>query len=127
MLKIVDSSSPPVIQAKPDSEQFSNNNVTVVIELTNKTRPKAPYVVTVVPREEEMQYAQLIIGSEDTEIQLTVLYNVQYNVSVTAIICGHRHESSNKIALHYGEDIHDRLHKIHFAVVLTNFGYFFYS
>ena len=96
----IGSRNPPVIQAKPDSEEFSSSNVTVVIEVTNETRPEASYIVNVLPNMEEMQ---LFIEPEDVEIQLSVLYNIQYYISVTATICGHRYESSNTIALYYGE------------------------
>ena len=71
----------------------------MVIEVTNETRPEASYFVNVLPNMEEMQF----IEPEDVETQLSVLYNIQYYVSVTATICGHRYESSNTIALYYGE------------------------
>ena len=71
----------------------------MVIEVTNETRPEASYFVNILPNMEEMQF----IEPEDVETQLSVLYNIQYYVSVTATICGHRYESSNTIALYYGE------------------------
>ena len=74
------------------------------MELTNETRPEATYDVSVLPRVEEMQF--IAIGPEDNEIQLTVLYNVPYYVSVTATTCGYRDETSNTIALYYSEYIH---------------------
>ena len=72
------------------------------MELTNKTRPEASYDVSVLPRVEGMQF----IGPEDNEIQLTVLYNMPYYVSVTATTCGYRHETSNMVALYYSKYIH---------------------
>ena len=73
------------------------------MELTNKTRPEASYDVSVLSDVEGMQF--IAIGPEDNEIQLTVLYNVPYYVSVTATTCGYRHETSNMVALYYSEYI----------------------
>ena len=53
------------------------------------------YTVTAIPETEHMSFIM------STRVQLVMLYNTQYNVTVTAMLCGHSNATSN-LMFYYG-------------------------
>ena len=62
--------------------QFGSDAVTLVLEWTQEN--SYSYNISAVP-----QVAMIYIGN--TSIQLTVPYNMLFNVSITALLCGQNH------------------------------------
>ena len=75
------------------SEEFGADNVTVTVEWTQEEG--AMYRIIIVPQEP-------MTFTGDSSIQLTLLYNTNYRVSVEAALpC--QHQAHGHIMLFYGE------------------------
>ena len=85
--------SPSVIL---NSEKFSDENVTVTLEMDNNMLHYnlSTYYVNAVPE-------PLMIITEYSIIQLVVSYNVPYLVNIVATLCGQN--TTVVMNLHYGE------------------------
>ena len=82
----------PGVIIRPDMIYFGNDSFTVILEW-----PKfscETYSVATVP---EAVYTSFNMS---TSVQLLMLYNIQYNVSVTATLCGQR--STANLIIYYG-------------------------
>ena len=83
------------------SEKFKNNGVTVTIEWTEESSHYLYNIINVMPQ--PAMEPVFSIGS--TTAELNVLYDVEYNVTITAIpLCGRKNVTST-IQLLYGECI----------------------
>ena len=78
---------------------FGNDNVTVTLELSQHSGET--YNVITVPEPIRMNF----IASNRSKVQLVLLYNTQYNVTVTATLCGHSN-ATNFTTIHYGIIVH---------------------
>ena len=76
-----------------ESEQFGTESVTANLEWEQEVDDIVFYDVNVIPH-----VAIRFTGS--TNVQLTLSYNTQYNVSVVATLCGKN--TTDIIGLHYG-------------------------
>ena len=76
------------------SEEFRADDITVTLELSGESR--VPYSVSVVP-----QVDVVVTGS--TIVQLTVLYNIQYNVSIATSLCEQSYRYTTVHRLVYGK------------------------
>ena len=63
------------------SEQFRADNVTIILEWSQDNYGTLSYHVSVTPQVD-------IRFTGSTSVQLTVSYNILYNVSVVATLCG---------------------------------------
>jgi hypothetical protein len=72
---------------------FGADNFTVSLEWSQFSGET--YSVATVP---ESVY---LISTMSTSVQLVMLYNTQYNVTVTATLCGHRNAATN-LVIYYG-------------------------
>ena len=91
---------PPEVNIRANSEQFESDTVTLVLEWTQESSLLSySYNVSAVP---DPQPAITFIGN--TSVQLTVPYNMLFNVSVTASesLCGQKHVTT-EITLLYSE------------------------
>ena len=79
----------PEVITNPDMTHFGNNNFTVTLEWPQFSGET--YSVDTVPEVVHKSYAG------NTNVQLIMLYNTQYNVTVTATLCGY----TNFTTLHY--------------------------
>ena len=75
---------------------FGNDTFTVTLEWSQFIGEA--YTVVTVPRPEAMHMTTF---SGNGSVQLVLLYNTEYNVTVTATLCGHRN-ASNFTTIHYG-------------------------
>ena len=80
---------------RPDMNHFGNDNFTVTLEWSQTSGET--YLVATTP---EAVYTSF---TTNTSVQLVMLYNTQYNVTVTATLCGHR--STTNIITYYGNSI----------------------
>ena len=71
---------------------FGNDNFIIILEWSQFSGET--YGVATVPEAVRKNFA----GS--TSVQLVMLYNTQYSVIVTAMLCGHRNATS--FTVHYG-------------------------
>ena len=76
----------PEVIIRPDMTHFGNNNFTVTLEWPQFSGET--YTVVTVPEVVHKSYT----GS--TNVQLIMLYNTHYNVTVTATLCGHRNATN---------------------------------
>ena len=83
--------TPPIVAR---SEQFGMDGVTVILEWSQENNGTS-HNVSVVP-------LVAIWSTGSTRVQLTVLYNTLYNVSVVATLCG-RHNATTTVELSYGK------------------------
>ena len=86
----------PNVQLNIRPVRFGNDNVTVIVEWTKEDH--VSYHVEVVPQVLEGYY------DEDATVQMvqvTVDYNIHYNVRVLATICGE--SSIDVIEIYYGQ------------------------
>ena len=82
----------PEVITSPNMTLFGNENFTVTLkwpQFNDET-----YSVATVPEVVHKSYT----GS--TSVQLIMLYNTQYNVTVIATLCGHKN-ATNSTTLHY--------------------------
>ena len=86
-----DAPNPPEIAIRTDTIHFGNDNFKVALEWPQFIGET--YTVATVP---EAVHARF---TTNTSVQLVMLYNTQYNVSITATLCGHR---SAITTIHYG-------------------------
>ena len=78
-------------------EEYSANNVTVILEWTREEG--VLYNINIIP---QIPIAFIGNRNQSTSVQLTVLYNTEYIVSVEAALpC--QNQSSNHVQLFYGE------------------------
>jgi uncharacterized protein YeaC (DUF1315 family) len=74
---------------------FGSDNLTVILEWSQH-HDRETYSIAIVPE-------PLHIGhNTNTSVQLVMLYNTQYNVTVTATLCGHR--NATNFTIHYSKD-----------------------
>ena len=76
------------------NQSLGNNNVTVIHQWAQEAG--AVYSVSVLP---EMPHIELTTSHDIITINLTVFYNIHYNVSIVSSLCG---VTSTRI-LHYGK------------------------
>ena len=89
----IDFPNTPEVIIKTDMIHFGNDNFTVTLEWSQFSGET--YSVATVPEAVHTSF----IGS--TSVQLVMLYNTQYNVNVTATLCGHRNSTGN-LTIYYG-------------------------
>jgi hypothetical protein len=77
---------------RPDTTHFGNDNFTVTLEWSQFS--SETYSVATVPESEHVSFTMI------TSVQLVLLYNTQYNVTVTATLCGHRNPTN--LVIYYG-------------------------
>ena len=65
---------------------FGNNNFTVTLEWSQVSGET--YTVATTPEAEHTRF------TANTSVQLVMLYNMQYNVNITATLCGHRNATN---------------------------------
>jgi hypothetical protein len=65
---------------------FGADNFTVTLEWSQFSGET--YSVATVPESEHISFTM------STSVQLVLLYNTQYNVTVTATLCGHRNATN---------------------------------
>ena len=80
-----------MIAIRSNQTHFENGNFTVTLEWPQFSGET--YSVAAVPEAVHM----MVTGNA----QLVMLYNTEYNVTVTATLCGHR-SASNFTTIHYG-------------------------
>ena len=68
------------------------DNFTVVLEWSQFS--SETYTVATVPEPEHLSFIM------STSVQLVMLYNTQYNVAVTATLCGHN--ATSNLMFYYG-------------------------
>ena len=83
---------PPEIVMRTDMILFGNDNFTVTLEWSQISGET--YTVATTPEPEHTNF------TKSTTVQMVMLYNIQYNVNVTAILCGHRNTAN--LNIHYG-------------------------
>ena len=83
----------PEVIVRPDMIYFGNDNFTVTLEWSQFSGER--YIVATVPEAVHTSFTM------STSVQLVMLYNTQYNVSITAILCGHRN-ATGKLMIYYG-------------------------
>ena len=106
----------PRVDIRPDMTYFGNNNLTVTLvwpQFSGET-----YDVATVPEVVHTSFTM------NTSVQLVMLYNTQYNVTVTATLCGNRNTTNyyyttlhyyyngkkmHKLCLH-ACNVHEQLH-----------------
>ena len=93
-----------------ESEWYGSESVTVTFEWTQER--DILYNVTVYP----LPVVDYYVGS--TRIQITVLYNIQYQVSVSATICEHITTAIRR--LHYGLLITTALKAVAHEIMFIN-------
>ena len=71
------------------------DNFTVTLEWSQFSGES--YTVATVPEPEHMSFIM-----STSRVQLVMLYSTQYNVMVTATLCGHSNATSNLIIYYYG-------------------------
>jgi hypothetical protein len=71
---------------------FGADNFTVTLEWSQFSGET--YSVATVPESVHL------ISTMSTSVQLVMLYNTQYNVTVTATLCGHR--NATNLVIYYG-------------------------
>ena len=86
----------PNVQLNIRPVRFGNDNVTVIVEWTKEDH--VSYHVEVVPQVLEEYYDE---DASVEMVQVTVDYNVHYNVSVLATLCGE--SSIDVIEIYYGQ------------------------
>ena len=75
---------------------FGNNNVTVTLEWSQFSGET--YIVATIP-----EAAASVSFTGSTSVQLVLLYNTEYNVTITAILCGDGNATnSSTISYYYG-------------------------
>ena len=72
----------PGVAIRPDMTHFGNNNFTLTLEWPHFS--SETYSVATIPETLHINF------TTNTSVQLVILYNIQYNVTVTATLCGHR-------------------------------------
>ena len=72
--------APQVISPYNVTIHFQNNNFTVVLEWSQFSGET--YTVATVPEPEHMSFIT------STSVQLVLLYDTEYNVTITAMLCG---------------------------------------
>jgi hypothetical protein len=85
-----------VIATRSNGIDFENGNFTVTLEWSRFTGET--YSVATIPEAVHKEYTP---GSTSTSIQLAMRYNTQYNVTITATLCGHR--NATNFTIHYSE------------------------
>ena len=73
---------------------FENDDFTVILEWPHFSGET--YSVVTIPEAVHTSF------TTNTSVQLVMLYNIQYNVNVTATLCGYRN-TTNSTMIHYGE------------------------
>ena len=74
-----------------DDSHLGTDNFTVVLEWSQFSGET--YTVTTIPEPEHMSFIM------SARVQLVMLYNIQYNVMVTATLCGH---NATSMIYYYG-------------------------
>ena len=92
-----DAPSIPEIVLRTDMTNFGNDNVTVTLEWSQHSGET--YTVVTVPEAVNVSFIT------STSVQLVLLYNTEYNVTVTATLCGHSN-ATNFTTIHYGIIVH---------------------
>ena len=79
------------------SSQFGNESVILMLEWTGEHNSVSSYSVDIFPQ------ADIVVNDRSARLilQIELLYNTLYNVSIIASLCGKN--SSSFIELHYGE------------------------
>ena len=90
-----DISNVPKITLTPDATHLGTDNVTVTLEWPQFSGET--YTVATVPEPVNVSFT----GS--TSVQLVLLYNTEYNVTVTATLCGNSNAAhTSMISYYYG-------------------------
>ena len=77
------------------SELFKNENITITLEWTQVNNSLVPYHVSIIPQ-------TVISYNGGTQAQVTIPYNILYNVSISAVIpCGLN--TTTSITLYYSK------------------------
>ena len=79
------------------SSQFGNESVILMLEWTGEHNNLSSYSVDIFPQ------ANVVVNNRSARLtlQIELLYNTLYNVSIIASLCGIN--SSSFVELHYGE------------------------
>jgi hypothetical protein len=95
---ILDIPNPPELEItlKPDMTHFGADNFTVTLEWSQFSGET--YSIATVPEPVYMSFTR------STSVQLVMLYDTPYNVTVTATLCGHRN-TTNFTTLYYRKKI----------------------
>ena len=81
------------------SEQFGRDNVTVILEWPNGGGGVS-YIASVTP--EGLSAAEIFSGNGRSGIKLVLLYNIAYNLSTVATLCG-MNSTASITELNYGK------------------------
>jgi hypothetical protein len=94
---LIDADAPDAPRAfiRTDMTNFGKDNVTVTLEWSQFS--DETYSVASVPEPEHMSFTM------STSAQLVLLYDTEYNVTVTATLCGHRNAAN--LMIYYGNTI----------------------
>ena len=87
---------PPDVTIRGNSEFFGPEDYMIILEWTKVDT--VSYCISIYPQD----FATIMWLPGRTSIQVTVSYNIQYNVSVEATLCGH-HNKTTVFELHYGK------------------------
>ena len=91
---ITDFPNAPEVILRPDMIYFGGDNFSATLEWSQYNNHET-YSVTIVPE-------PLHTGcNTTTSVRLVLLYNTQYNVMVTANLCGH--SNATNITIHYSK------------------------
>ena len=89
-----DAPSAPEVVLRTDMTKFGNDNITVTLEWSQFSGET--YSVATIPEPVHMSF---IIS---TSVQLVLHYDTEYNLTVTATLCGHSNATNNLTIYYYG-------------------------
>ena len=94
----------PGVVIRPDMIHFGNENFTLTLEWPQFSGET--YSVAIVP---EAVYTRFTM-STSVQLVMHMLYNIQYNVTITATLCGNR--STANLIIYYGNAIIQQINKL---------------
>ena len=88
-----DAPSAPEVVLRTDMIKFGNDNITVTLEWSQFSGEI--YTVATVPEPVHMSFIM------STRVQLVLHYDTEYNVTVTATLCGHSNATNSSTISYY--------------------------